>query len=174
DDPFAAIDSQPTVDGSDSGVRVGGGWVGWLGYGLGARIEELPPSPPAPLPRPDFSLAFYDYVLVHDGERWWFEALWSEDRAAVLRERLGLWRRRLATMSVGLDGPDSLPTAFRLAANGADGHLEAVAECRRRITAGELYEANLCVRLQARFDGDPLDLFTRALPAAKPRFGALV
>src|SRR5581483_12011266 len=41
-------------------------------------------------------------------------------------------------------------------------------------TAGELYEANLCVRLQARFHGDPVDLFARAVPAAKPRFGALV
>jgi para-aminobenzoate synthetase/4-amino-4-deoxychorismate lyase len=61
-----------------------------------------------------------------------------------------------------------------LAANGADGHLEAVADCRRRIAAGELYEANLCVRLEASFNGDALDLFGRGLPAAQPRFGALV
>jgi para-aminobenzoate synthetase / 4-amino-4-deoxychorismate lyase len=174
EDPFALIDSTPPVGGGDSDVRVGGGWVGWLGYGLGARIEELPPSPPAPFPRPDFSLAFYDHVLLHDGERWWFEALWSDERSAVLRERLGLWRRRLAGVPVQPDGPAAFPTRFRLAANGADGHVEAVADCRRRIMSGELYEANLCVRLQARFDGDPLDLFTRGLPAAKPRFGALV
>jgi para-aminobenzoate synthetase / 4-amino-4-deoxychorismate lyase len=173
-DPFDVVGSQPTVDRGESDVLVGGGWVGWLGYGLGARIEELPPSPPAPLPRADFSLAFYDHVVVHDGERWWFEALWSDERAGVLRERLEVWRRRLATMPVLPDEADAVPSAFHLAANGADGHLEAVADCRRRIASGELYEANLCVRLQARFDGDPLDLFTRALPAAKPRFGALV
>ena len=79
EDPFVALDEQPALPaGSGAGdVRVGGGWVGWLGYGLGARVEQLPPSPPAPIPRPDFSLAFYDHVLVHDGSRWWFEALWS-------------------------------------------------------------------------------------------------
>jgi para-aminobenzoate synthetase / 4-amino-4-deoxychorismate lyase len=174
EDPFALIDSGPSMGGGDADVKVGGGWVGWLGYGLGARIEKLPPSPPAPLPRPEFSLAFYDHVLVHDGEQWWFEALWSDERAAALREHLAVWRRRLATMPVLPDRPDARPTRFGLAANGADGHVDAVADCRRRIEAGELYEANLCVRLQARFDGDPLDLFARAVPAAKPRFGALV
>jgi anthranilate/para-aminobenzoate synthase component I/branched-subunit amino acid aminotransferase/4-amino-4-deoxychorismate lyase len=175
EDPFSVMDSSgPSVVGGEGAVRVGGGWVGWLGYGLGARIERLPPSPPAPIPQPDFSLAFYDHVLVHDGERWWFEALWSDDRDAALRERLAVWRRRLQTMPVLADGADAVLTPFRLAANGADGHLAAVADCRRRIEAGELYEANLCVRLEARFGGDPVDLFARAVPAAQPRFGALV
>ncbi len=177
EDPLSVLDSEASlVGGGDAAVRVGGGWVGWLGYGLGARIEELPPSPPAPIPRPDFSLAFYDHVVVHDGEQWWFEALWSDERDAVLRERLSLWRQRLQTMPVAADGADRsvVGPEFRLAANGADGHLEAVADCQRRIAAGELYEANLCVRLEARFNGDPVDLFARAVPAAQPRFGALV
>jgi para-aminobenzoate synthetase / 4-amino-4-deoxychorismate lyase len=173
-DPFSVIGSQPTVDDGDTNVRVGGGWVGWLGYGLGGRIERLPPSPPAPNPRADFSLAFYDHVLVHDGQTWWFEALWSDERDAVLRERLALWRRRLDTMPVVADSADAVPTPFRLVANRAAGHVAAVADCVRRIEAGDLYEANLCVRLQASFDGDPLDLFVRAVPAAQPRFGALV
>src|SRR5689334_3803317 len=46
EDPFSVMDSVGSVDagsvdgGSADGgsVRVGGGWVGWLGYGLGARI----------------------------------------------------------------------------------------------------------------------------------------
>jgi para-aminobenzoate synthetase/4-amino-4-deoxychorismate lyase len=65
-------------------------------------------------------------------------------------------------------------TPFGLASNGAAGHVAAVADCRRRIGAGELFQANLCVRLEARVDGDGLDLFARALPEAQPRFGALV
>jgi len=173
EDPFAALDEQPVVSGgggTGSGeVRVGGGWVGWLGYGLGARIEQLPPSPPAPIPQQDFSLAFYDHVLVHDGTRWWFEALWSDERDEVLRDRLGVWRRRLDTLAVLPDRADAVLTPFRLASNGAAGHVDAVADCRRRIAAGELYEANLCVRLEARFAGDPLDLFARAVPLAQPR-----
>ena len=56
EDLFELVASQPSVsDGADA--RVGGGWVGWLGYGLGGRIERLPPSPPAPVPRPADSRA---------------------------------------------------------------------------------------------------------------------
>ena len=171
DDPFEMIGSQPEVAPEDA--LVGGGWVGWLGYGLGAQVERLPPSPPAPTPRPGFSLAFYDHLLVHDGARWWFEALRSEERSEVLDERLAYWRERLRDAAPEPAAPDA-PTPFRLGASGAAGHLEAVADCRRRIEAGELYEANLCVRLEARFAGDPIDLFARALPEAQPRFGALV
>jgi para-aminobenzoate synthetase/4-amino-4-deoxychorismate lyase len=181
-DPLAVLDRQPPLAAGDA--LIGGGWVGWLGYGLGAAVERLPPEPPAPVPRPAFSLAFYDHVIVHDGERWWFEGLWSAERDAVLRARLSTWRERLSgrrarlpTMPVLVDEADgtaAVPTPFTLAGNGATGHLEAVADCRRRIAAGELYEANLCVRLEARFDGDSLDLFARAVPRAMPRFGALV
>jgi len=177
DDPFVLLGCQPAIEpdldrGSD--VVVGGGWVGWLGYGLGAEIEALPPGPPAPAPRPSFSLAFYDHVVLFDGASWWFEALWSADREVFLRERLELWRSRLAAAPPAGSGQPARTTPFRLTANGAAGHVEAVADCRRRIATGELYEANLCVRLEARVEGDPLDLFARALPVARPRFGAFV
>jgi para-aminobenzoate synthetase/4-amino-4-deoxychorismate lyase len=173
DDPFALIEDQPDV--SESDAVVGGGWVGWLGYGLGARVEQLPPSPPAPVPCPAFSLAFYDHVVMYDGSRWWFEGLRSAERSSFLDERLRVWRDRLMGAPTRAGGsPDRGPTPFVLAANGGAGHVDAVADCRRRIEAGELYQANLCVRLEARYDGDPLDLFARALPRAQPRFGALV
>jgi len=169
-DPFAVLDDQPVVNGGEA--RVGGGWVGWLGYRLGATVERLPPPPPAPVPRPAFSLSFYDHVILFDGERWWFEGLWSDERNGALRERLAVWESRLQTEPLPMQA--AAPTPFALTGNGAAGHLAAVADCRQRIAAGELFQANLCVRLEARFDGDPVDLFTRALPRARPRFGALV
>ena len=181
-DPFSAIETQPELDrlpaplpGAADGAVVGGGWAGWLGYGLGALVEELPPSPPAPLPRPSFSLAFYDHVVLHDGGRWWFEGLWSASRAGLLEQRLAGWRERLRRPPTSSPAvPERTPTPFALTANGGPGYLDAVADCRRRIEIGELYQANLCVRLEARYDGDPLDLFARSLPRAQPRFGALV
>jgi para-aminobenzoate synthetase / 4-amino-4-deoxychorismate lyase len=173
DDPFALLGTQPMLE-AGSDALVGGGWVGWLGYGLGGLVEALPPAPPAPDPRPAFSLAFYDHVVLFHEGRWWFEGLWSAEREAVLRERLELWRSRLQGVPNVPTARSATTTPFRLAGNGAAGHVEAVADCRRRIAAGELYEANLCVRLEARLDGDPLDLFARALPAARPRFGAFV
>ncbi len=169
-DPFALLDYAPEAGGAEA--VVGGGWVGWLGYELGARIERLPPSPPAPKPRPPFSLAFYDHVVLFDGEQWWFEGLWSEQRAAALRERLSVWEDRLGRRPA--PPVDLTPTTFTLTGNAAAGHVAAVAECRRRIAAGDLFQANLTVRLEARFAGDPVDLFARALPRAMPRFGALI
>ena len=170
-DPFELLDELPDVDGGDA-VVVGGGWVGWLGYGLGARIERLPPPPPAPVPRPSFSLAFYDHVVVFDGEQWWFEALWSGGREEALRERLAVWQERLLAAPPPVR--EVATTAFAVAANGTAGHVAAVADCRRRIAEGEILQANLCLRLQASSDGDPLDVFARALPVAQPRFGALL
>jgi len=180
-DPFAAIEDQPRVDpGASCDAVVGGGWVGWLGYGLGSLVERLPPSPPAPIVCPSFSLAFYDHVVLCDGGRWWFEGLWSAERGAFLDERLRTWKERLLRVPAPSPGTDTgrgagpATTPFALAANGGPGHLAAVADCRRRIVRGELYQANLCVRLEAGFEGDPVDLFARALPRARPRFGALV
>jgi para-aminobenzoate synthetase / 4-amino-4-deoxychorismate lyase len=171
EDPFALLDAQPLV--APGEAAVGGGWIGWLGYGLGARIERLPPSPPAPVVRPAFSLAFYDHVVVYDGERWWFEGLWSPERDAALCERRAAWEERMRRAPARTD-TTALATPFALTSNGAGGHVAAVADCLERIAAGELYQANLCARLEARYAGDALELFERALPRAEPRFGALV
>ena len=112
--------------------------------------------------------------MLHDGERWWFEGLWSEARAAFLEQRLRVWSERVRQAPAPAPTPERAPAPFVLASNAGRGHLAAVADCRRRIEAGELYQANLCVRLEARYEGDPLDLFTRAVPRARPRFGAFV
>jgi para-aminobenzoate synthetase/4-amino-4-deoxychorismate lyase len=169
-DPFSIVESRAASTGGEAAV--GGGWVGWLGYGLGARIERLPPTPPAPVPQPPFSLAFHDHVVLFDGERWWFEALWSEEREGVLHERLAVWEARLRAEPP--PARDVSLSPFALASNGAEGHVAAVADCLERIAAGELYQANLCLRLEARLHGDLVDLFARALLRAQPRFGALV
>ena len=96
----------------------------------------------------------------------------SRERNEFVRDRLSTWAARLRTIPVPPDGADAVPTPFELAANGAAGHVEAVADCVHRIETGELYQANLCTRLEARFEGDPLALFAQAVPRAEPRFGA--
>ncbi|MGZ5338444.1 MAG: hypothetical protein ACXWEE_02425, partial [Thermoleophilaceae bacterium] len=140
EDPFALLDRQPAVgDGGDA--IVGGGWFGYLGYSLGARLERVPKGPRRPLSLPGFSLAFYDHLLRLDAEgQWWFEALWTDERDAALRARLELLRTRLAK---GIELQPTEVGRFAPVAPGAAGHEAAVAACRERIAAGEIFQANL-------------------------------
>jgi para-aminobenzoate synthetase/4-amino-4-deoxychorismate lyase len=148
----------------DRDAVVGGGWFGVLGYQLGEEIEWLPAPPPAPVSVPASRVAFYDHVVVHDGSQWWFESLVPD------HPRLELWRRRLAS---GPPAPQHFAAgSFAPRAPGAAGLLWAVEECVRKITEGELFQANLTLRLEADFAGSELDVFAAALPRARPRFGA--
>jgi para-aminobenzoate synthetase/4-amino-4-deoxychorismate lyase len=177
DDPFALLDRQPEVDGdgqlgADPPEAVGGGWFGYFGYSLGATLEDVPPAPPRPVPLPRFALAFYDHLLRLDASgRWWFEALWSHERDAALRERLELLTRRVAA---GVRERPVRVGAFAPVAPGAAGHVAAVAECRERSAAGEILQANLCLRLEGRWSGEPVDLFARSARTLEPRHAALV
>src|SRR4051812_1390680 len=155
-DPFALLDELPAGEGS---AAVGGGWFGYLGYSLGERVERLPPSPPRRSALPPFALARYDHVLRLDpGGRWWFEALGDD------HPRLDLLRERVAAGAP--PEPYELGT-FRAYPDGA-AHARAVEWCRRYIAAGDLYQANLCLRLDAQFEGDALDLFCTAAGALEP------
>src|ERR1700722_12548712 len=63
----------------------GGGWVGYLGYSAGG--EALAPAGPRRLP--PWWFGWYDNVLVREratGE-WFFEAVWTDARAAALERR---------------------------------------------------------------------------------------
>ena len=138
---------------------MGGGWFGYLGYRLGARLERVPPGPPRPVPLPDFSLAFYDHLLRRDSAgQWWFEGLWTDDRAPVLEHRLGQLRRRL---ELGVRSGPLWVGTFAPSPQDASGHPAAVAACRERIAEGEIFQTNVCLRLEGRWSGDPVDLFAR-------------
>jgi anthranilate/para-aminobenzoate synthase component I/branched-subunit amino acid aminotransferase/4-amino-4-deoxychorismate lyase len=174
DDPFALLDALPPVAASDGdGDAVGGGWFGWLGYGLGARVERLFPPPPRPVPLPPFQLAYYDHVLRLDAAgRWWFEALATPQREAALAARLHALRARVAAAAALPPAAPARPGPFRLAGAGSAGHLAAVRACRERIAAGEVFQANVCLRLEAAWEGDVAELFAHASARLAPTYGA--
>jgi para-aminobenzoate synthetase/4-amino-4-deoxychorismate lyase len=190
EDPFAVLDDQPpvadplTINADPSALprsqplpahpgsgAVGGGWFGYLGYELGQRLEPVGASPPDAGSLPAFALAFYDHLLRLDRDgRWWFEALWSEQRASVLRERLTDLQARAAT----LPAPHPFATEPWRATPTSRGHGLAVAACRDRIHAGDLFQANICMRLESRLTGSPLDLFARAAAELAPERAAFL
>ncbi len=165
---FALLDQQPVIKGGPEDRRdlaVAGGWFGALPYRLGRRLEPVSADPPAagePVPS---RLAFYDHLLRCDEDgRWWFEALWTEDRAEALRERL----RELQARARTTPQPRRFATSRWRATPSPAGHTVAVEACRARIHAGDLFQANICVRLESRLDGDPLDLFVTAVSTLRP------
>ncbi len=124
------------------------------------------PAAAAPVPLPDGALAYYDHVLRLDAAgRWWFEALVTPGREAAIA-------RRREELAARLAGPP-LAAAVRHERVGAGprrraGHAEAVEACRARIEAGDLFQANLCLRLEGRLAGDALDLFATAARRCRP------
>lgn len=158
DGGFDVLDRVPPARGE---AVVGGGWFGWLGYGLGARVRQ----PPRPVALPDAHLAYYDHVLRLDADgQWWFEAL-SEKGL----ERLDHVRSLLS------DAPeprDPRVGTFTLRAPGAAGYTWAVRECVERIGAGEISQADLCLRLETAWDGDVAELYARAVAELRPAYGA--
>jgi para-aminobenzoate synthetase / 4-amino-4-deoxychorismate lyase len=170
EDPFAVLDALPSLEVEAPGT-VGGGWFGWLGYRLAARVERVPLTVHRPVALPEFHLAYYDNVLrrTPDG-RWWFEALVTAARRDALERR----RHMLADLLRRPAAP-AAPVAvspLRLSVDAAAHHLEAVARCRERIAAGEIFQANLCLRLHGETDARATDLFAAALQRVDPPYGA--
>jgi len=174
DEAFAALAQSGVPVGGESEAGdyaiVGGGWFGCLGYGLGRAVERLSPSPPRPAPLPDASLAFYDHLLRQDaGGRWWFEALATPGRRVALERRLALLRERLRTPAH--ERAWSLE-ALAPRSPGYAGHRAAVAACVERIVAGEIYQANLCLRFDGRLRGAAIDAFAASRPRLRPPLAA--
>ncbi|MBI5105335.1 MAG: chorismate-binding protein, partial [Solirubrobacterales bacterium] len=98
------------------------------------------------------------------------EALWTDERAAALEARLELLRARLVAP------PAARPfrTAPFTATPAAAGHARAVQACRERIAAGDLFQANLALRLRSTLEGDLADLHVAGATALRPDRAAWV
>jgi anthranilate/para-aminobenzoate synthase component I len=161
DDLFALLDELPEPASAQPGA-VGGGWFGFLGFEARHRVEPGHPAPPRPVPLPDGSLAYYDHVLHMDAAgRWWFEALVTPGREAEIARRCDELAARMA------DPPAPRPFSTRdwRWTPSPRGHAQCVEACRERIRAGDLFQANLCMRLEGRLQGDAFDLFAAAADA---------
>jgi para-aminobenzoate synthetase / 4-amino-4-deoxychorismate lyase len=179
EDPFALLDELPEVDGPlGTAGAVGGGWFGWLGYRLATHVENVPLVATRPVELPDFHLAYYDNVLRLDADGvWWFEALVTRERRAELDDRLArLWDELGDAGSLGgaVDSSTArAPEPLRLKRAVAEHHLRAVAECRERISAGEIFQANVCLRLESSYDGSATTLMRQALQHGRlPQYSA--
>lgn len=145
--------------------------VGTLGYELAGELEALPSPPADDLGLPDLHLGLYDAALLWDGRNWTLESTdaWCGEREAARRviaaERLLAAAHRRAAEEVQ---EDSLTRGPVLSRPGRAGFEAAVARAVERIGTGEIFQVNLCRRLEAPLAaGDVWPLYRR-LRAASP------
>jgi para-aminobenzoate synthetase / 4-amino-4-deoxychorismate lyase len=167
-EPWAAALDEPLPE--ETGPGFGGGWIGYLGFGLADQVLPVPPAPGEARRLPAWWLGYYDHVLRRDRAtgRWTFEALWTPARAAALEARFAELTRRADTPPRDYScGPFSLiPSAAE--------HQAAVWKAIDYIRRGDIFQANICLRLEASFSGDPLDAFCRAATRLDPPFAAFL
>jgi para-aminobenzoate synthetase / 4-amino-4-deoxychorismate lyase len=147
----------------------GGGWIGYLGYS--AAGEALPPRGPRSLPL--WWFGYYDHVLLRDhaSGQWFYEALWTAERDGALERRFADLCERAASQVPANN--DYHCGDFRLVPSAA-AHQEAVRQTVDYIWRGDIFQANICLRAEAEFDGDPLDAFCQAVTVLEPPYAAFV
>jgi para-aminobenzoate synthetase component I len=158
--------AEPTLPG------FGGGWIGYLGFGHCGEVLPAPPAPGRPRRLPAWWFGYYDHVLCRDQStgRWFFEALWTAEREEALERRFEeLSRRaRAAPLARGYRCGD-----FLLVPSAAE-HKAAVSRAVDYIWRGDIFQANICLRLEAGFEGDPLDAFCQAVGVLRPPYAAFI
>ena len=142
-----------------------GGWIGWLGYELGAAFDRMPRAAHDPLDLPDLSLALYDWVIAWDhasGAAWLVSSGIDADGVpdpARAQHRADAVLAQLANRPNHLRGTFSPTTAT--ADFSADAYRHAVATVIEHVLAGDIFQANLAQRFSAPFDGSALALYRR-------------
>jgi para-aminobenzoate synthetase / 4-amino-4-deoxychorismate lyase len=177
-DPFADVGpprparprpARPRPEGGGP-ARFGAGWIGYLGFGAAAKFLPVPPAPGYPRRLPDAWWGFYDHVLRRDRAtgQWFFEAPAVTDVAA---SRLAELKRRAAR---GSAGPRDYSCGPFLMTPPAAEHREAVRRAVDYIRQGDIFQADICLRLGAHFAGDPLDAFCAAAERLDPLYAAFL
>jgi para-aminobenzoate synthetase component 1 len=125
-----------------------GAAVGYLGYGLKQHVETLPETVVNDLGLPDCFLAFYDRLNEVDA-------------------------RGLAPAATSTP-PPSATTAGLRSNFTQDSYEEGVRRALRYIRAGDIYQVNLSQRFQARYEGDPFDLYVGLRTLSPSPFAAFL
>jgi para-aminobenzoate synthetase component 1 len=139
-----------------------GGWIGFLGYGLGEVLEPAsgagPPSKGVDRDWPQAAWLRCPGALVHDG---WSGQWWAVGEGAGIEG--------LSAREAGMGGFTLGPLR---SATGREGFERSVARAVEYIRAGDIFQVNLAHRLSGAFEGSTRGLFRALVEEAGPRHGA--
>ncbi|WP_086820922.1 aminodeoxychorismate synthase component I [Allokutzneria sp. NRRL B-24872] len=158
---FAFPGQQPSVAVTSAPAdAIGGGWFGYLGYGLtDPGVWERPRR------LPNAVWGWADHVLRQDRRgRWWFEALVPDGQPAPDQ----LATELIALVDRGEDPPVRPWVVDRLARPSAELHMDAVRACVDSIGEGEIFQANVCSEFSAVFAGDPAEVYAAGVGRLRP------
>ncbi len=162
---------------TDVGPRL----FGFLAYDLGAQIEEMPELPASDLPLPDLWFAACDVWLEGVPAASGRSLDWSlrADSAWCSEPDLRALRKELQAelqASVGHDRLDIAKAESPLVSSRPDeaGYRAAVSRTVARIHSGDLFEANICRRLEAEWTGSAWSLYQRLRVESPAEYGAYV
>ncbi len=153
----------------------GGELVGFFGYELAWELEDLPPPPEDDLGLPDLHLALYATGLVRD-ERGWALAstdAWKSpggDPRSDAERLLKRAARRPAEAAAAEGAPPGRALARPPVRSRPDpaAFTDAVARAVARIHDGEIFQVNLCRRLEAGLARGAVWPLWQRLRAASP------
>ncbi len=154
--------------GSAPGLPFVPGAIGYFGYDLARRLEQLPSQAEADIDLPDLWLAFYDWAIVQDHH--------TEQAFLVGRPEVNL--EPVQAQLLGQHGTDPLKQFLDNTHNllkvedfypeiSRKTYLERLAHIQRYIEAGDCYQVNFAQRFSAEFKGN-LALGFLALRQALP------
>ena len=151
----------------------GGGWVGYIGYGASDSLQRIPPGPGDPRELPDWWFGFYNHVIHREAESgcWFFEALLAAGRDDALEQRYRELQRRANAVR---QGARDFSCGKFLAIPAPAEHKDAIRQTVELIRRGDIFQANICLHLEAEFNGDPMDLFCRGYSRLQPPYAAFM
>lgn len=167
--PFALIRALAPAGRPSRALPFVGGAIGYCGYDLGRRLNELPFPAPDPGRLPDLAFGIYDAALVIDHINGETMLVGAGDDAGYrdLRER---WMELLSSSPAPAT---SFEVRRALAPETRKQEYEtAVARIKRYIHAGDCYQVNYAQPFNARIDGDPLAFYLGLRSASSAPFGA--
>jgi para-aminobenzoate synthetase component 1 len=151
-----------------------GGVAGYIGYDYGAVLERVPPTRYDDLALPDVMLGVYDWVIAwdHQAGAAWLISRGEPERRRMVLERLSSGEPRAARPVTAAEAwPRGAGAPAYVSDAAADiglrstfthrGYLDAVGKVREYIVAGDIFQANLSQRFQARLREPPFELYRR-------------
>ncbi len=152
-DPFDLLRHYLAADGQPTELPFVGGAIGYFGYDLARRIEQLPSHARDAEAIPDMAVGIYDWAVVVDHAQ---RASWLVSAGRDVRTDAS-WDELIALFN---DTPHTpmRRTPFRVGSVNCnftlDSYRQAFSRIQRYIRAGDCYQVNLAQRFEADVRGD--------------------